>query len=990
MAELREQLQSGLADRYRIERELGRGGMATVYLARDLKHDRLVALKVLHPGLAHALGPERFLREIQLTSRLDHPHILPVHDSGEVGRLLWYTMPNVEGESLRDRLRRELQLPIEDAMRIAREIAEALDYAHRHGVVHRDIKPENVMVGEGHARVADFGVARALESAGGVDLTETGLAVGTPTYMSPEQASAGRADARSDVYALGCVLYEMLAGEPPYTGPSPQAVAAKRLTDPVPSIRRVREEVPEFVDRAIRIALAKTPADRFATAGQFGSALAVPSASERGSSSPGVPGTERRRARRWAVLVLGIAALIALGLALFNRSRTALLAADERAVMVLPFRVAGADPDLSYLREGMVDLLAAKLTGDGGPRSVDPRSVISAWRRAGGSAEGDLPEEKALQVARHLGAGRLIEGAVVGAPQRLVLTAALVRVSGGRAPLSVSMEGPLDSLSVLVDRLTAGLLAGEAGESENLMNLTTTSLPALRAYLEGRAAYRDGRYTEAVQQFGRALEFDSTFALAGLGLRSAAVWTPTEGEATRGLALAWAARDELSKRDRLFLVAAAGPRYPAPSPSVEGLAAWERVVEMSPDQPESQYELADLLFHEGRVFDAEDSWNRAARGFARALALDSTFSSPLSHLVDLAVVDHETASLRALGALYLSRNPQADDADYVRWRLVTGVGDTSGQAAVRARFGQLDYRTLWAIAHVSQFDGIALEDAERAIELLPSRAETREDRGFALNAARVFALNRGRPEAASRATAALRSYDTPVNPHRSLYYSVLDALYGSGDTAAAALAVRKLAISAEARPVRPASARAFQLCDICVTELWRLARGDTRTFERAIVQLRAGTSETNLAYTVQLCAGLLDARRSALNTRDVPVEKLEHLDSLVRARQDGLEPLVHASNLQLARLQESRGNLTGALRALRRRAYYTDPEQLEFFSTALREEGRIAALAGDRASAVRAYQHYLALRSDPEPSQQPEREHVRSELAKLVGETGAH
>jgi TolB-like protein len=988
LADLLDSLQSALANRYRIERELGRGGMASVYLARDLKHNRLVALKVLHPELAHALGPERFLREIQLTARLDHPHILPVHDSGEAAGFLWYTMPYVEGESLRDRLRREVQLPIEEARRIAGEIAEALDYAHKHGVVHRDIKPENVMLGEGYARVADFGVARALESAGGADLTETGLAVGTPAYMSPEQASGGAADARSDVYALGCVLYEMLAGEPPYTGPTPQAVAAKRLTDPVPSIRRVREEVPEHIDRAVRIALAKTPADRFATAGQLGKALSAPSATEGDRSSPGVPRRERRTARRWPVVVLVVAALLALGLTLFNRSRTALLAADERAVMILPFRVAGADPDLSYLREGMVDLLAAKLTGDAGPRSVDPRSVISAWRRAGGSTQDDLPEEKALQVARHLGAGRLIEGSVVGAPPRLVLTASFVRVSGERAPLSVSMEGPLDSLSVLVDRLTAGLLAGEAGETENLVNLTTTSLPALRAYLEGRSAYRNGRYIEAVQRFRRALEFDSTFALAGLGLRSAAVWTPAEGEAKpRGLALAWAARDRLSKRDRLFLVAAAGPRYPAPSPSVEGLAAWERVVEMSPDQPESQYELADLLFHEGRVLDAEDSWDRAARGFARALALDSTFSSPLAHLVDLAVVGHDTASVRALGALYLSRNPQADDADFVRWRLVTGVGDTSGQAALRARFGQLDYRQLSAIAHASQFDGIALEDAERAIELLPSRAETREDRGDALNAARVFALNRGRPEAASRATAALRSYDTPENPHRSLYYSVLDALYGSGDTAAATLAVRKLAISAEARPVRPASARAFQLCDICVTELWRLTRGDTRTLERAIVQLRAGTSEANLAYTVELCAGLLDVMRSALNKRNVPAEKLEHLDSLVRARQDGLQALVHAANLQLARLQESRGNLTVALRALRRRAYYIDPEHLEFFSTALREEGRIAALAGDRAGAVRAYQHYLALRSRPEPSQQPEVEQVRSELAELVGET---
>jgi serine/threonine-protein kinase len=999
VADIAVQLGEALRDRYVLERELGRGGMATVYLARDLKHDRSVALKVLHPELAATLGPERFLREIHLTARLDHPHILPVFDSGEAAGFLWYTMPYVEGESLRERLRHESQLSIEEAVWIAREVAEALDYAHRAGVVHRDVKPENILLSERHARVADFGVARALEAAGTPQLTATGLVVGTPAYMSPEQASAGPVDARSDVYALGCVLYEMLAGEPPYTGPTPQAVAAKRLADPVPSIRRLREETPETVDRAIRIALAKTSADRFATAGLFGSALGLPDARERDGSSPGAPGPERRRARRLAVIVLGVAALIALGLALFSRSRPARLAADERAVMILPFRVAGADPGLGYLREGMVDLLAAKLTGDGGPRSVDPRTVISAWRRAGGSTQDDLPEGRALELARHLGAGRVIEGSVVGAPARLVLTAFLARVSGARAPLSVSMEGPLDSLSSLVDRLTARLLVGEAGEAENLANLTTTSLPALRAYLEGRAAYRGGRYSEAVQQFGRALDFDSTFALAGIGLRSAAVWTSAGDEAPRGLALAWAARDRLSKRDRLFLVAAAGPRYPAPSPWIEDLAAWERVVEVTPDQPESQYELADILFHFGRVFDADDSWNRAARAFARALALDSTFSSPLSHLIDLAAVAHDTASLRTLSGLYLSRNPQADDADYVRWRLATGVGDTAEQSAVRTRFGQLSIQLLSNIAQIGQYDGIALEDVERAMELSPSKAQTSDDRQAALFMARVLALNRGRPEAASRATETLQSYDAQATPHRSLYYRVFDALYWSGDTAAAVVAVRKLAESAEAPPAQPAPARASQLLDVCVTELWRLARGETRMAERAIEQLREGAGvaalaypqlreeyrPTDLAYSVQLCAGLLDAMRSALENRGEAVGKLERLDSLACARSTEAMPmLVAAANLQIAHLEESRGNLTGALRALRRRAYFD--WDLTFFSTALREEGRIAALAGDRADAVRAYQHYLALRSDPEPSQKPEVEQVRSELATLLAE----
>src|ERR671933_658888 len=273
---LRDQLQGALAGRYAIERELGRGGMATVYLAQDLRHERPVALKVLHPELAHALGPARFQREIKLAARLQHPHILSVHDSGEAAGQLWFTMPFVEGEALRDRLTRERQLPVEDALRIAREAAEALDYAHAQGVVHRDIKPENVLLSRGHALVADFGIARALQG-GAERLTETGLAVGTPAYMSPEQAAAERElDARTDIYSLGCVLYEMLSGEPPFTGPTAQAVIAKRLAGEAPSVRRVRPSVPEAVDRAIGRALALVPADRYATAAEFGQALAVP------------------------------------------------------------------------------------------------------------------------------------------------------------------------------------------------------------------------------------------------------------------------------------------------------------------------------------------------------------------------------------------------------------------------------------------------------------------------------------------------------------------------------------------------------------------------------------------------------------------------------------------------------------------------------------------------------------------------------------------
>jgi tetratricopeptide (TPR) repeat protein/tRNA A-37 threonylcarbamoyl transferase component Bud32 len=268
-----ERLRGALSSSYRLERELGAGGMATVYLAQDLKHQRKVALKVLHAELAHALGPERFRREIEIAARLTHPHILTVFDSGEADGMLWYTMPFVEGESLRDRLEREHELPLDAALQITREVAEALDYAHAQDVVHRDIKPENILLSRGHALVADFGIARAMQEETG-KLTATGLAIGTPAYMSPEQADGERRiGPQSDVYSLASVSYEMLTGEPPYSGASARAVLTKRLTDPVPSPRRLRESIPEGMNRAIMRGLAPTPADRFATAGAFAKAL---------------------------------------------------------------------------------------------------------------------------------------------------------------------------------------------------------------------------------------------------------------------------------------------------------------------------------------------------------------------------------------------------------------------------------------------------------------------------------------------------------------------------------------------------------------------------------------------------------------------------------------------------------------------------------------------------------------------------------------------
>ncbi|MCH7717794.1 MAG: serine/threonine protein kinase, partial [Gemmatimonadetes bacterium] len=273
MAELLDRLKSALADHYDIQRELGSGGMAIVFLAHDIKHDREVAVKVFRPELASSMGGERFLREIHIAAKLSHPHILPLYDSGTTGDFLYYVMPLVEGESLGDRIEREQQLPFDDALQITGEVADALNYAHSRGLVHRDIKPDNIMLSGGHAVVMDFGIARAVSAAGGDKLTQTGMAVGTPAYMSPEQAMGEEVDGRADIYSLGCVLYEMLVGQIPFTGPSPQAVMARHSMDAVPRPQIVRDTIPDDLEDIILCALAKVPADRFRTAGDFAEAL---------------------------------------------------------------------------------------------------------------------------------------------------------------------------------------------------------------------------------------------------------------------------------------------------------------------------------------------------------------------------------------------------------------------------------------------------------------------------------------------------------------------------------------------------------------------------------------------------------------------------------------------------------------------------------------------------------------------------------------------
>ncbi|HUR94417.1 MAG TPA: protein kinase [Gemmatimonadales bacterium] len=541
-------LTSALADRYRVERQLGRGGMATVYLAQDLKHDRPVALKVLHPELAATVGPDRFLREIRTTARLDHPHILPVFDSGEAVGLLWYTMPYVEGESLRDRLRREVQLPVDDAVRISCEVAEALAYAHEHGIIHRDIKPENILLTRGRARVADFGVARALGAGAGGKLTETGLAVGTPAYMSPEQAGAGQVDGRSDVYALGCVLYEMLAGEPPYTGPTAQAIMAKRLSDPVPSVRRLREELPEELDAALRRALAKAPADRFAGAAEFAQAL-----TERGR--PRVPVVPVRKPHQKRLAMLGaLGAGLAIVVALWLTHLTERGGTDPKRVMVAVLANRTGNPALDPVGLTAADYLNRGLVQTGLVEVVD----VGVLYVQGRAATGEPTEPRAL--ARRNGAGIVVAGSYDQSGDSLVFQAAILDAGSGRVLQALEpVRGPLARRELALEALRQRVTVGLAGLLDPRLSELTTATPeppnyaAYQAFVAGQSAYWGANVEEAIAQFHRAARLDSTYL-------PAAVWVAMSDWGPPGCAVADSVghallphRDRLTLLDRLQL-----------------------------------------------------------------------------------------------------------------------------------------------------------------------------------------------------------------------------------------------------------------------------------------------------------------------------------------------------------------------------------------------------------------------------------------------------
>jgi len=966
-----QRVQSALAPRYLVRRELGTGGMAVVFLAEDSRHGRSVAVKVLRAALAAALGPERFLREIRIAAGLRHPHIVPLFDSGEADGLLYYVMPYVEGESLRDRLRRERQLPVDEALGIAREVADALAHAHERDLIHRDIKPENILLEGGHALVADFGIARAVGSAATQLRTATGLAIGTPAYMSPEQAMGDAAiDARSDVYALGCVLYEMLVGEPPYTGPTPQVIIARRLSDPVRPLRTVREAVPDQLERAVIRALARVPADRFRTVAAFRDALVnSPAAPER---SPGARTQPRPRVTLRLTLVATAAVLVvvlivvAIGLPPIARlgggSPPPVGSGAVPGVAVLPFRTTNADPELWH--EGIVDLLSYNLDGLGQLRKIDPVTVLTGWRRMGGSASHALTAAEAREVGRHLGGRYVITGRAVQMGGDVQLIAEVQDVESGKIRGAVRVTRPADSVSSLVDELTLELLRRDLlptdGEYSlpNLSRATTASLAALKEYLAGEREYRTAQWSNAARHYHRAIEADSNFASAWLRLAATCGWgacpsQPGEDYYRRAQALA----DQLPDRDAKRLRA---------QNDVQALEAFTATY---PDDFEGWIALGESYFHHygGAMLRPNDAYRGA---FARAVQLHPYNAEAYTHLIEDAFLRLDSLDAqRFIDGYAVLGATKACTGDQVSYDLVWGT------AAARARaFSVLD--TMPPIECLVQAPPAAPPEAlDRLAQKYGHLADTATPAGV-----RTFALARllqvrvpnGQIAAARRALA--RMAGAPVTDKSAARWGIQLHLSGFPDSAGARRAVRVLA--AQAAPTDY-----FWIGALAVSEgRWTDVATVRRALGRQLGSVEPG-GEPPGANARAYAAVLGPYMELAKGDRTRLAEFESVLVRLPALGNEILQPQMYL-RYRVGKLLFDDGRLDEAERYFRSFMpydfFYTSPAELYL--------GRIAEARGRRDEAVLHYGRFVRWWRHADEPLRPQWEEAHQSLSRLAGE----
>ena len=666
-------LAAALADRYELLHEIGHGGMATVYLARDLRHDSQVAIKVLRPDLALSLGGSRFSREVRITASLQHPNILTVLDSGEAAGQPYFVMPYVAGESLGQRLQRESRLSIEEAVRLAAEVADGLAHAHKAGFVHRDIKPGNILLSHGHAMIADFGVAKALEMSAADRLTESGFAVGTVSYMSPEQAGAGKVDGRSDIYSLACVLYEALAGTPPFTGPSVQAILARNAIDPVPNIRTVRPAVSPALEAAINMALAKVPEDRFATASAFRDALL------QSVTTPSLATAVRPPSRPWwrrrATLIAAAIGVIA-AVAVWRRT-TAAPPLEANRVMVYPLVLPGDWSGARTAGEDVATVIGSAMDGAGSLRWVDGWQLLNPAQRENIRL---LSVKEAMAIARAQRCAYAITGRLVArgdsAEAFLELydvrgDSVIARPSGTSAGIGESWRGGMHAITEILPVL----ISASVPDVETKWRARPPQ--AVAHFLLGEAAFRRLQLPAALAEFRKAIESDSTFGIAAVRGAQVAVWNHQPSAAASLIHVA--VGQELSPRYRLF---AGGFQAYLDGRADPAAAQLRAAVALDPSMTVAWMQLGEVYMHRLPVEGNTDSLAGAA--FVRARALDSTSATIPFHLVEILARRGDQQAAATLAKQFIAT---AADTQLVREvALVSACG--------RAGFGGVDLRAI--------------------------------------------------------------------------------------------------------------------------------------------------------------------------------------------------------------------------------------------------------------------------------------------------------
>ncbi len=764
-------------------------------------------------------------------------------------------------------------------------------------------------------------------------------------------------------------------------------ILAAHVTEAPKPITEYRETIPPALAELVMRCLEKHPADRWQTTEEVLAKLEAMATPGGGVTPTGVAQVTAQLAgsRRVQVAVaVGVAAMAAMAVAasLVWLSRgEGERELDPNLVAVVPFRAGGVDPNLQYLREGIVDLLFARLTGEGGPRALAPQTAISAWQRAGGSEDADLPEERALELAADLGAAQLIQGGIVGSASRMTLNATLLDVPDGNVRARATVEGPADSLPGLIDRLTGQLLALRAGaEARSLAELTSTSLPALKAYLDGQAEFRRGRYVEALRHFDRALQEDSTFALAGLWHSIDATWG-TGRSLVPGRDVAWAHRDRLGPRDRMLLDAWVGSSFPDPEPRAQYIADGERAVALIPDRWEVWFLFGDAMYHNGPLVGMSNPLERAMGAFERALELNPDFGPILSHMFDHAAITGDTSRVRETRDRYRA----GVGAMSVRqeWLAAGLLGDSLALGAWRSSLDTLPWRQVFGAGIVAQHAGAGLADAELASKKALERARTRNENWLSLNRLTTLMLNTGRPRAAREFAERAREFEPDNGLHSHLWNQIDRALFWGADTSLAIDAAKRLQAFADEPLSADAHVRRRQIGDHCALGMWHAATGNSGAARQSLTFLGGSPDDEppvdRRAYR-RTCVATLHALLASPGERRAAIDRL---DSLLRTGPATNWVALRRMNLTAASLWSAEGDVERALAAVRRRDYAL---AINYASTFYREEGRLAALAGDKAGAIDAYQRYLALRVNPEPAVQEEINQVRRELAKLVGE----